>query len=124
MTFVTLLHPEETFTIPILQAMTKCRLFENNPTLTVSPYRVQSSVSLSIFREFLSALEGNTMNITDTNLTELQRLCKEFGFEEFEAKFSEFIKMSKDSQGPQIESSLAGMRSAQLRESFEFFVNG
>jgi hypothetical protein len=90
MASVTLLNPEETFTIPALQAMTKCSLFQNNPSLLVSPYRVQSSVSLSIFREFLSAIEGNTINITDTNFTELHQLCEEFGFSELAAKLSEF----------------------------------
>jgi hypothetical protein len=98
MTLVTLLHPEETFTIPTLQAMTKCSLFQNNPTLTVSPYRIQSSVSLSIFREFLSALEGNSINITDTNFTELQQLCNEFGFTEFsEFRCSMDFKEAEDS---------------------------
>jgi hypothetical protein len=56
----------------------------------VSPYRVQSSVSLSIFREFLSAFEGNAINIMDTNFTELDRLCDEFGFSELAVKLSEF----------------------------------
>jgi ABC-type glycerol-3-phosphate transport system permease component len=70
---VTLLHPEETFKIPTLQVMTKLTLFQKNPTLLGSPYRVQSPVSLSIFREFLSALAGNAINITDTNFTELDR---------------------------------------------------
>jgi hypothetical protein len=87
---VTLLHPKETFTIPALQAMTKCKIFQNDSTLFGSPYQVQSSVSLSVFREFISALEGNAINITDTNFTELQRLCEEFGFSEIAAKFSEF----------------------------------
>jgi hypothetical protein len=90
MASVTLLHPEETFTIPSPQAMNKCSLFQNNPTLTTSPYRVESPFSLSIFREFLSALEGNAINITDTNYTELQRLCNKFGFTEVAAKLSEF----------------------------------
>jgi hypothetical protein len=85
MASVTLLHPEQTFTIPALQVMTKCTLFQNNPTLLASPYRVQSPVSLSIFREFLSALEGNAINITDTNLTELHQLYEEFGFTEIGA---------------------------------------
>jgi hypothetical protein len=90
MSSVTLLHPEETFTLPALQAIIKCSLFQNNPTLLVSPYRVQSPVSLSIFREFLSALEGNAINITDTNFTELDRLCEEFSFTELAEKLSEF----------------------------------
>jgi hypothetical protein len=90
MSSVILVHLEETFTIPTLQVMAKCSLFQNNSSLLVSPYRVQSSVSLSIFREFISALEGNAINITDTNFTELQRLCKEFGFSELAPKLSKF----------------------------------
>jgi uncharacterized coiled-coil protein SlyX len=90
MASVTLLHPEETFRVPVRQVICKCSLFENNPALTVSPYQVQSLVSLSIFREFISAFEGNAINITDTNFTELHRLCEEFGFSELAAKLSEF----------------------------------
>jgi hypothetical protein len=41
-------------------------------------WHVQSSVILSIFREFISELEGKAVKITNTNLTGLQRLCKEF----------------------------------------------
>jgi hypothetical protein len=90
MASVTLLHPEETFTIPTLQMMTKCSLFQNRPILLPSPYRFESPVSLSIFREFLSALEGKAINITDTNVTELHRLCNELGFTELAAQLSEF----------------------------------
>jgi hypothetical protein len=50
-----------------LKAMIKCSLFQNNPTLLLVPYRVQYPVSLSILGEFISALEGNAINITDTN---------------------------------------------------------
>jgi hypothetical protein len=35
-------------------------------------------------------LDGNAINITDTNSTELQQLCDEFGFTELAIKFSEF----------------------------------
>jgi hypothetical protein len=86
MSSVTLLHPEETFTIPTFQVMNKCSLFQNNPTLLVSPYRLQSLVSLSVFREFISAIEGNTIKITDTSFTELHRLCEKFDFSELTAK--------------------------------------
>jgi hypothetical protein len=78
MALVTLLHPEGTFTIPILQAISKCRLFEKDTTLLVSPYRVQSLISLSIFREFISTLEGKAIKITDTNYTELKRSIQNF----------------------------------------------
>jgi hypothetical protein len=90
MSSITFLDPEETFKILTLYTMTKCSLFQNNPTLLVSSYRVQSLVSLSIFWEFLSALEGNAINITNPNLTELDQLCDEFDFSELPAKLSEF----------------------------------
>jgi outer membrane murein-binding lipoprotein Lpp len=92
---VSLVHREETLTVPVLQAINKCSLFQKNVTLTATPYHIQSSVSLSIFQDFISALKGNTINITDTNFTELQRLSKEFGFSEFEVKLSE-IRPSLD----------------------------
>jgi hypothetical protein len=124
MAVVTLLHPEETFTIPILQVINKCCLFQSNPRLLISPYRVQSPVSLSIFREFISALEGNAIEITDTNWRELDRLCKEFNFDEFAAKLSKFSQPSENSQGQQLGNSLSRVRSAHLTESFEFVAKG
>jgi hypothetical protein len=87
---VTLVHPEETLKVPHLQAINKCSLFQSNPVLAATPYRVKSSVTLSHFREFVSALEGKEVEITDTNFTWLQRLYKKFDFSEFAAKLSEF----------------------------------
>jgi hypothetical protein len=115
MASVTLLHLEETFTIPALQAMVKCSLFQNRPFLLASPYRIESSVSLSIFREFLSALEGNAINITDTNFTELHQLCDEFGFTELAAKLSEF-RPSMDFKEPEAEDADPRGRIAFLEE--------
>jgi hypothetical protein len=115
MTSVTLLHPEESFKIPPLQVINKCSLFQNNPTLLGSPYRIQSPVSLSIFREFLSALEGNAINITNTNFTELDRLSKEFGFSELAAKLSEF-HFSPDFKEAKAEDANARGRIAVLEE--------
>jgi hypothetical protein len=124
MSSVTLVHPEDRVTIPIHQAINKCSLFKNNPALTVSPYRVQSPVSLSIFREFVTLLEGKTVNITPTNLIGLEELCSEFGFSEFSAKLSKFFEFSEASQGRQIGIQLSEVRKAFLSESFEFIVNG
>jgi hypothetical protein len=87
---VTLIHPEDKFTTPIVQAITKFNLFQSNPTLLATPYPLKSSVTLSIFREFVSAFEGNAVKITNTNFAGLQQLCEEFGFHEFAAKLSEF----------------------------------
>jgi predicted RNase H-like nuclease (RuvC/YqgF family) len=78
MASVTLIHPEQTVTVPVVQAINKCSLFQNNPALLVAPYQVASSVNLSIFREFVSELEGKTVKITGASFTGLQRLCKGF----------------------------------------------
>jgi hypothetical protein len=124
MASIALVHPGETLRVPALQVMNKCNTFQKNPALLVTPYRVRSSINLSIFREFVSALEGKTVNVTDTNLTGLSRLCEEFGFDEFAAQLSEFSQPSEDSQGRQIASPLAQVRSALLSESFQFIANG
>jgi hypothetical protein len=123
-TSVTLIHPEESLTIPVHQAISKCSLFQKNPTLTISPYRIQSSVSLSIFHEFISALEGNSVNITVINIDGLNRLCEESGFTEFSSKLCRFSEGSECSSDRQIGSLFNRMRSGFLRESFEFIVNG
>jgi hypothetical protein len=102
MTSVTLIHPEETMTISALQAITKCNLFERNPALTTSPYKVQSPVSLAIFRDFISALEGKTVKIANTSFTGLQQLCQEFGFDEFALQLSQLFQPTEDSLGRQI----------------------
>jgi archaellum component FlaC len=90
MSSIMLVHLEETVTVPTLQAMTKWNLFQNNPTLLTSPYQIQSPVSLSIFREFISAFEGKAVEITDATISGLYELCEELGFKEFEQKLSEF----------------------------------
>jgi hypothetical protein len=124
MAFVTLIHLEETFTIPALQATTKCSLFQNNPALLVSPYRVQSPVSLFIFRAFISALKGKVVTVTSTHFPELQQLCHEFGFDEFAAKLSQLFQQSEDSLGRQIGNPRTQMRNSLLTESFLFLANG
>jgi hypothetical protein len=77
--FLTLLHPKQTFKNPALQAITKCSSFQNNPILLISGYQIQSPVSLSIFREFISAFEEKAIHITNTNLIELEQLHEECG---------------------------------------------
>jgi hypothetical protein len=126
MASVTLVHPEDTLTVPVQHAIKKRSLFQNNPALTVTPYQVQSSLSLSlsIFQEFVAALERDAVKITDTNFTELSQLCEELGFAEFAAKLSKFHQRWEDSQEQQIGNPLSGMRSALLYESFQFVVNG
>jgi hypothetical protein len=69
-------------------------------------------------------LEGKSIEITNTNLTELQLLSEEFQFKELSAKLCKFSHSSKDSDKRQLVNPLSRVRNAQLRESFEFIVNG
>jgi hypothetical protein len=57
----------------------KATLFQDNPTLSTAPDRVRSSVSLTLFWEFASALDSE-FEIRVTNFPEMLRLCEEFGF--------------------------------------------
>jgi prefoldin subunit 5 len=90
MASVTLIHPEASCQILALTVITKCGLFQNDPLLLNSPYRVHSSVPLDIFRQFLSELEGNEIEVTDVNFTGLQQLSEEFNFLTLAAKLSVF----------------------------------
>jgi hypothetical protein len=72
--------------------------------------------SLSIFQEFLSAFDGKPSKITDTNFTELDRLCKEFGFSELAAKLSDFHP-SIDFKKEETEDADARGRIAPLEET-------
>jgi hypothetical protein len=111
MASVTLIHPEKTFTVPVVHAMNKCSLFQKNPALLASPYRVQSLVTLSVFQDFLSLLEGNAIKIRSTNLTGLEGLCGEFGFTELAEKLSEFRASAgtKDTNDPDARGRIAGL---------------
>jgi hypothetical protein len=89
MVSITLVHPEATLTVPALDAIKKCSLFQSNPALAAAPYNLRSSVPLSLFRQFVSALEGNAIEITSANFSGLSQLSDEFGFSELRSKLSE-----------------------------------
>jgi hypothetical protein len=63
-------------------------------------------------------------NITDTNFTERQRLCAEFGLSEFSKKLSMLSQLSEDSQKRQLGNTLSGVQSSHLNESFQIIANG
>jgi hypothetical protein len=106
----TILDPEEMFKIPAhLQVMNKCSLFQNNTTFLV--WFLFTGFNLL----FLSALDGNAIKITDTNFTELERLCDEFGFTELATKLSEF-RPSMDFQEAETEDADARGRIAVLEK--------
>jgi hypothetical protein len=98
MSSIILIHPEEKCEVVGLHVINKCNLFRNNLILTTVPYKIRSSVPLSIFLQFVLALNGNTLTITDSNLVGLSLLCEEFGFETLGAQLLEF-KQSRKQNG-------------------------
>jgi hypothetical protein len=67
------------FPFPSLALCQVCTKFQTKP-LTES-YSVTSKVSSELFELFLSALKGETIEVTKTNFKELSILSNEFGFE-------------------------------------------
>jgi hypothetical protein len=90
MASLSLVHPEATLTVPAFQLMTKCTLFQKNPALLADPYRLRSTVPLSLLQQFLSAIEGNPIKPTSANFSGLSRLCEEFGFDALRSTLLEF----------------------------------
>jgi hypothetical protein len=95
MSQVVLVHRLQTFEVQARLIVPECDLFAHNPGLAASPYTVQSQVSLTDFGEFVSALEGNAITITNDNFKGLSALCDEFGFGDLAALVSQF----RDSDG-------------------------
>jgi hypothetical protein len=60
---------------------TACGLFSSNPSLCATEYCVKTAVPVDLFREFLAAIEGASINITSNNNAALFDLSTEFGFE-------------------------------------------
>jgi hypothetical protein len=90
MSQVVLVHPLQTFKVSARLITFKSGLFANNPGLVTSPYAVRSEVSLNDFSEFVSALEGNSVTITNDNFPGLSALCDEFCFRDLAAALSQF----------------------------------
>jgi hypothetical protein len=89
---VSLIHPHETLKVSAQFLAQKCDLFSDTPTFAISHYSLKSQVSLSDFREFVSALEGAPVTITNNNFTGLSHLCDEFHFHDLAAQLSQFRK--------------------------------
>jgi hypothetical protein len=54
--------------------MMKCTLFQQKPALLIAPYKLRSTVPLTLFRQFVSAVEGNAIEITSANFSGLTQL--------------------------------------------------
>jgi hypothetical protein len=103
MALVELVHPQGSHQISVVPLINKCDLFKNNPGLTISPYRVESGISLDDFRDFVSALDDKPINIKNRNFPGLSQLSEEFGFQSLSKK------LSADRRSP-------GLSSAQTAE--------
>jgi archaellum component FlaC len=94
----------------------KSDLFADNLPLTVSPYNVTSQVLLSDFQEFISALEGASVRITNKNFGGLSLLCDEFRFRDLARQLSEFRESGEFKEEAATEDSGARKRISALEE--------
>jgi hypothetical protein len=76
--------------VPVPLIVSRCDLFADDPGLAALPYHLKSKVSLSDFREFVSALEDTTVKVTNNNFKGLLELCEEFRFQDLRARLSQF----------------------------------
>jgi hypothetical protein len=82
------------------QLISKCELFKRNVNLLDSDYGVQSEVSISSFRDFLSALDDQPITISEENQRDLFALCTEFRFNGLSSAFAAFqIPMADSAHG-------------------------
>jgi hypothetical protein len=90
MALLALVHPCEQVQISVEQLVAKCTLFKNKRKLLRAPYEVASPIPASVFRAFVSGLEGSSIEITSANWAPLSLLSDEFGFDSLSADLSAF----------------------------------
>jgi hypothetical protein len=95
MASITLIHSQETRQVAGVQLIMKCTAFQQNLRLVATPYSIQSSVPLTIFHDFISALEDRVLTITNDNYSGLTLLANEFGFENLTEQLSIFQQSSE-----------------------------
>jgi hypothetical protein len=119
MSQVLLVHPLQMFRVPAQPIISKCVVFTDNPSLTASPYTVRSQVSVADFTEFVSALEGKAVKITNDNFRGLSALCAEFRFADLAASLSEFRDVDDLQDVETMEDSEARRRLLALEEQMQ-----
>jgi hypothetical protein len=90
MALVTLIHPREQAHVSVVPLVNKCTLFRNSPALLTAAYRVESPIPASVFRGFVTGLEGGAVEITAANWAPLSLVSDEFGFDSLSADLSAF----------------------------------
>jgi hypothetical protein len=65
---VSLIHQRETVKVLARTLVVKCNRFADDPTLLTGPYALKSSVSVADLSQFVSAMEGDAVAITNENV--------------------------------------------------------
>jgi uncharacterized coiled-coil protein SlyX len=86
----TLLLNGTPFTVSRKLLFTQCELFETDPGLLSTPYRVKSASSPEAFQQFLDFLQGKDVEVTPPTYEALSSLSQEFGFAALSQKVAEF----------------------------------
>jgi hypothetical protein len=94
MNSITLVHAQESRQVSGRQFIHKCTILNENPAMIAAPYLVRSSVSLSVFNDFVSALEDEAIQITKDNYGGLMLLVNEFGCQDLAEQLSIFRESS------------------------------
>jgi hypothetical protein len=120
---VTLIHPQQRVDVSGRTLVQQSDLFADDLTLTNSPYTLKSQVSLTVFRDFVAALEGQTVTITNDNFSGLSQLCDEFRFRALAARLSQF-RESSNFKGDAVRLSALEARMERLEALIERVVLG
>jgi hypothetical protein len=93
MAMVTLIRPQKRLKVSGRILISQSNLFAGNLTLGASPCALKSQVSLADFREFVAALRGQPVAITNGNFRGLSQLCEEFGLRDLAKGFHSFANL-------------------------------
>jgi hypothetical protein len=66
-----------------------CSKFRHYPSFLIQPHHVTSSIGADVFWTFVNAIDGISPTITSENVTDIELLCEEFGYEKPLATVSE-----------------------------------
>jgi hypothetical protein len=78
----------ESFSVERLAARQVCDALAHD--LQTDQWDVQSAVSVDVLRLFISAVEGETIELTNENIEELSALCEEFQFRSLSQRVEAF----------------------------------
>jgi hypothetical protein len=84
--------------------------------LAGAPYSVRAPVSVEDFRQFVLALEGQDVEVTQANFDGLSLLCKKFRFEILSERLSAFRQFGSFREVTLMEDSEARLRLSALEE--------